>query len=174
MATPQSILEQLASMGFDTSGGWGSLGNLQSSDVAQTVGRHFMPASSYEGSTPYEEALSKAFLPSMFSSITPESLEASSMSYYSPRIGEAGKSLLSNLSQGLSGQKAVGASGGFAGSGAFGKYQQGVKDVYGKSLGSEIAKSFSARTQSLQSIQDLINQWQRSAIEIAPPKIDEG
>ena len=77
-------------------------------------------------------------------------------------------SLLSELLSKTSGKTARRATGGFAGSGAFEKYKKGVKDVYGRGMGTELSKAFSSKGQSLQSIQDLISKWAEHAQEIAP------
>ena len=41
--------------------------------------------------------------------------------------------------------------------------QQQAKDVYGQGMGDVLGKAMTAKTQSLGTIQDIINQWQQTA-----------
>lgn len=177
MATSmQSILDQLAGYGFDTSGG---IGDWSNQDIATTMGTYFgqTPFSGEPGDTDYEgmsdDDVQQAFLPQMFTQLSPELIKASSIKNYSPMIQSSQSSLLSELLSKTSGKTARRATGGFAGSGAFNKYKQGVKDVYGRGMGTELSKAFSSKGQSLQSIQDLISQWAEHAQEVAPAPWEE-
>lgn len=163
----QSILEQLAMYGFDTSQG---IQPWSSEEVAQTMGEYFTEFSE----TPMSETeVTSAFPPGMFTSISPESISQSSISHYSPLIQASQSTLLSDLLAKSTGKAARKATGGFTGSGGWDRYQKGAKDVYGKGMGTELSKAFGQRGQSLQSIQDLISQWAEHAGEIAPPGLPD-
>ena len=171
--TMQSILDQLAQYGFDTSEG---IGDWSSQDIATTMGTHFgqTPFSQDDDQYMSDEDIQQAFLPSMFTRLSPELIKASSIKQYSPMIQTSQSSLLSELLSKTSGKTARRATGGFAGSGAFEKYKKGVKDVYGRGMGTELSKAFSSKGQSLQSIQDLISKWAEHAREIAPAPWEPG
>ena len=164
MTSLSSLLSQLSEYGFNTSEG---IQPWTSQDIATTMGSYFGQQEGLDN--PMSEAeISEAFLPAMFSSLSPEAIKQSSISHYSPLIQSSQSTLLTDLIKGIGGKKAKAARGGFAGSGGWEKHKAGVRDVYGKSMGQELQKAFSSRGQSLQGIQDLINQWAEHAREIAP------
>ena len=172
MTSMQSILDQLAQYGFDTSQG---IQDWSSEDIASTMGSYYGGHSLGPGDNPMTPSeIEQAFPAAMFTAISPEAVKQSSISHYSPLIQASQSSLLSDLLAKSSGKTARRATGGFSGSGAWDRYQKGVRDVYGKGMGTELSKTLVQKGQSLQSIQDLISQWAEHAGEIAPPYIDTG
>tara|TARA_R110000824_G_scaffold39794_6_gene119956 strand:- start:626 stop:1105 length:480 start_codon:yes stop_codon:yes gene_type:complete len=149
----QSILDSLSSI-FGQGTSWGDMSGFTGGDISSQI------ASMYDL---YDEETGENMLdPSMFSTISPDMLRAASHKTYSPQIQAKGQSLLSGLYSGLGGQKARQAAGGFAGSSGFGKYQSGIKDVYGKEMTGAIAEAGQQRAQGLGNISDMISQWQET------------
>ena len=72
-------------------------------------------------------------------------------------------SMIPQLMSQLGGQQAKKAYGGFAGSGGAQMQQQQAKDVYGQGMQNTLTQAIGGKTQSLQTIQDIINQWQQTA-----------
>ena len=58
------------------------------------------------------------------------------------------------------------AAGGFAGSGQQQRYTQLAKDVYGKGMSDVLATTGQQRLSGLQNVQDIINQWRDTALEL--------
>ena len=124
--TMQSILDQLAQYGFDTSEG---IGDWSSQDIATTMGTHFgqTPFSQDDDQYMSDEDIQQAFLPSMFTRLSPELIKASSIKQYSPMIQTSQSSLLSELLSKTSGKTARRATGGFAG-----QSLQSIQDLISK------------------------------------------
>ena len=66
----------------------------------------------------------------------------------------------------MGGKQGRQAFGGFAGSGQQGMFTQQAKDVYGKGMADVLGDVSQQRTQGMQSIQDIINQWRETALRI--------
>ena len=127
--------------------GFGSSGQ----DVATQLGQQYLPNN--------PEMLTQQ----MFQGINPELIKSASMGAYSPLFQQKQSSLIPQLMAQLGGQQARKAYGGFAGSGGAQIQQQQAKDVYGQGMGNVLSQAMGAKTQSLGTIQDIINQWQATA-----------
>ena len=127
--------------------GFGSSGQ----DVATQLGQQYLPNN--------PEMLTQQ----MFQGINPELIKSASMGAYSPLFQQKQSSLIPQLMAQLGGQQARKAYGGFAGSGGAQIQQQQAKDVYGQGMGNVLSQAMGAKTQSLGTIQDIINQWQQTA-----------
>ena len=138
----QQLLAQLVGMGLGETG-FGSSG----SEIATQLGGQY----------------DQTFSPQIFQSINPELLSSASMGAYSPLFQQKQSSLIPQLMQQLGGQQAKKAYGGFAGSGGAQMQQQQAKDVYGQGMQNTLTQAMEGKTQSLQTIQDIINQWQQTA-----------
>ena len=144
----QQLLAQLQGMGLEGTG-FGSTG----ADVGGALAGQY-----------FNQNLEDSPLTSqMFQTINPELLKSASMGAYSPLFQQKQSSLIPQLMAQLGGQQARKAYGGFAGSGGAGMQQQQVKDVYGQGMQSTLTQAMGAKTQSLGTIQDIINQWQQTA-----------
>ena len=102
----------------------------------------------------------------LFTGITPGLLSGLYGKTYSPIIQAKQPSLIDSLSQSIGGQKGRQAHGGFSASGGWNKYQQGVKDVYGKGMTDIITGIGASRSQGFQNIFDLMSGWQQTAQNI--------
>ena len=142
----QQLLAQLQGMGLGDTG-FGSSGQ----DVATQLGQQYLPNN--------PEMLTQQ----MFQGINPELIKSASMGAYSPLFQQKQSSLIPQLMSQLGGQQARKAYGGFAGSGGAQIQQQQAKDVYGQGMGNVLSQAMGAKTQSLGTIQDIINQWQQTA-----------
>ena len=142
----QQLLAQLQGMGLGDTG-FGSSGQ----DVATQLGQQYLPNN--------PEMLTQQ----MFQGINPELIKSASMGAYSPLFQQKQSSLIPQLMSQLGGQQARKAYGGFAGSGGAQIQQQQAKDVYGQGMGNVLSQAMGAKTQSLGTIQDIINQWQATA-----------
>ena len=149
----QSILDSLSSI-FGEGMNWGDITGLTGQDIAGRI------------SSAYDIDL-EDLPPNMFTTIDPGMLAAGSYKTYAPQLQAKGQNLLSGLYSGLGGQKARQAAGGFAGSSGFGKYQSGVKDVYGREMTGAISEVAQQRSQGLSNISDIINQWKQTGQRIA-------
>ena len=148
----QSILDSLESMGFAPSS-FSNLSTITPEQIASVL------QSEYD--------LTDQDIPaSMFQSISPEMLQAASFSTYTPQIQAQGQSMLPGLYKSLGGQQAQQAKGGFAGTSAFAKQQEGARDVYGKSMTDVLSSVRGQQSQGIGMISDLINQWQTTAQRI--------
>ena len=148
----QSILDSLQSLFGNVQ--WGDLSGFSGQDIASQIAQTYGIE---------DEDLS----PAMFATINPQMLAGGSYKTYAPQLQAKGQSLLSGLRSGLGGQKARKAAGGFAGSGGFGSYTGGVKDVYGKEMTGAITEVGQQRMQGLGNISDIINQWKQTGQRIA-------
>jgi hypothetical protein len=148
----QSILESLQNLfGFEGSQ-WGDLSRLTGGDIADKIANMY--------------GIEEDLPATMFQSLTPGMLASASYKTYAPQIQAKGQSLLTGLRSGLGGQKARTAAGGFAGSGGFGRYSQGIKDVYGKEMTGAITETSQQRMQGLGNVSDIMNQWQQAGQRI--------
>ena len=142
--TIQQLLAQLQNMGLGGTGFQSSSGQIES-----TLG--------------HEYGVGSFLTPEMFQTINPELLKSASLGGYSSLFQQKQSQMIPQLMQQLGGQQAKKAFGGFAGSGGAGMQQQQAKDVYGKGMQDTLTQAVGGRGQSLQTIQDIINQWQTTA-----------
>ena len=148
----QSILDSLEEMGFGSLN-WNELSNLTPESISSVFQQHYN--------------LTEENIPSaLFQSISPEMLQGARYSSYAPQVQAKGQSMLSDLQLGLGGEKAKLAAGGFSGSGGFKKQQEGVKDVYGKSMTDTLSSVRQQQSKGINLISDLISQWHSSAQRI--------
>ena len=147
----QQLLAQLADMGFESDVLSGGLSGLTGSQIETGVG------------SAYSDSVQDMLNESMFQTINPELLKSASIGAYSPMFQQKQSSLIPQLMAQLGGQQAKKAYGGFAGSGGAQMQQQQAKDVYGQGMQNTLTQAIGGKTQSLQTIQDIINQWQQTA-----------
>lgn len=153
MAMIDDILSQLQSMGIGTGQDFMGISQLGSSDIAQALQGQY--------------GLTEQQLPtSLFQPISQDLLKGGLGSTYSPQIQSTGQDLISQMIQGAQGQLGTQAAGGFAGSGQQTRFTGGVKDVYGKGMTDVLASTGKQRAQSMQAVQDMINQWQSQALKV--------
>jgi hypothetical protein len=150
----QQLLAQLQSMGFTQDQLSGGLGGLTSEQIMQQSGQAVGLDTGQ---------ISEFLTPQMFQTLNPALLKSASMGAFSPIFQQKQQSLVPQLIAAQSGQEAKRAYGGFAGSGGATMQQQQAKDVYGKGMQDVLTQSMGAKTQSLGTIQDIINQWQATA-----------
>ena len=149
----QSILDSLQSAGFQNMA-FSQLNQLTPEQIASTFAQQYN--------------LDQEDLPStMFQPIKQNLLQATNWGTYSPAVEAEGQTKLQGLYKGLGGTGATQAAGGFAGSGGFGKYQGGIKDVYGREMTGSITEVGQQRMQGLGNISDIINQWKQTGQRIA-------
>ena len=152
MAMIQDILAQLQNMGISADS-YGGISGITPQEIQSGLSGAF--------------GVSSSDLPSsMFTSIGSDVLKGGMAGTYSPMIEATGASLLGGLTQSMGGQEGRQAAGGFAGSGQQSRFQQQAKDVYGKGMTDVLGQSAGQRTQSLQSVMDIINKWKESALKI--------
>ena len=152
MALLQDILSQLGQMGLGTS----TLGGIAGFD----------PSAISKGLSQTYDISEKDLPSSLFQGISAGTLEGGMAKTFSPMIEATGESLLGKLTQQVGGKAGRQAFGGFAGSGQQGAFTQQAKDVYGKGMTDVLGQVSQQRTQGLQSIQDMINQWRETALRI--------
>ena len=150
----QQLLAQLGGMGFNQDQLSGGLGGLTSEQIMQQSGQ----AAGLTG-----EQVGEFLTPQMFQTLNPNLLKSASMGAYSPLFQQKQSSMIPQLIAQQSGQQARKAYGGFAGSGGAQMQQSQAKDVYGKGMQDVLGQAMGAKTQSLGTIQDIINQWQETA-----------
>ena len=152
MAMIQDILAQLQSMGISADS-YGGISEITPQEIQSGLTGAF--------------GVQAGDLPSsIFTSIGSDVLKGGMAGTYSPMIEATGSSLLGNLTQSMGGQEGRQAAGGFAGSAQQSRFQQQAKDVYGKGMTDVLGQSARQRTQSLQSVMDVINKWKESALKI--------
>ena len=147
----QQLLAQLADMGFESDVLSGGLSGLTGSQIETGVG------------SAYSDSVQDMLNASKFQTINPELLKSASIGAYSPMFQQKQSSLIPQLMAQLGGQQAKKAYGGFAGSGGAQMQQQQAKDVYGQGMQNTLTQAIGGKTQSLQTIQDIINQWPQTA-----------
>ena len=157
MALLQDILQSLTDVGLSQGTGWGGdymgISSLDPDDIASKLSTYF--------DIPEQD------LPAhMFQGISSDVLRAGLGSTYSPQVAASGYSLLGKLQETMGGQKSNLAAGGFAGSGQQQRYTQLAKDVYGKGMSDVLATTGQQRLSGLQNVQDIINQWRDTALEL--------
>ena len=103
----------------------------------------------------------------MFQTISPASLQQTYGKTYRPLMEASGQSFAENLITSMSNKVGKQAAGGFAGSGQHGRYQQNVRDVYGKEMSKVLSEAGKSRTASLSGISDLISSWKDLASQVA-------
>ena len=158
MALLQDILDDLGGMGFASgTGGWGGgymdIANISPGDISGVLRSHF--------------DLGTQDLPShMFQGISSDILRSGLASTYAPQVQAGGQSLLGELQKTMYGKEGRAASGGFAGSAQQQKFTQGAKDVYGKGMSDVLAQTGQQQMHGLQNVQDIINQWRDTALQL--------
>ena len=159
MALLQDILGSLTDMGFQSGTGssWGGdymgIQDITPDKISSTLQGYFN--------------LGQSDLPShMFQGISSDILRSGLSSTYSPQIEAVGQSLLGDLQKTMYGKEGRAAAGGFAGSSQQQKFTQGAKDVYGKGMSDVLAKTGQQQVQGLQNVQDIMNQWRDTALQL--------
>lgn len=145
----QQLLEQLEGMGLS---GFGA----QSEDIASQL------TSQYGlGATPLTGE--------MFQTISPGLVKGASMSAYSPLFQQKQGAMMTDLMTTLGGGETKKAYGGFAGSGGAQFAQQKARDVYGKGMQDVLTQATGAKSHSLATIQNIIDQWRSTAQSFVGP-----
>ena len=86
---------------------------------------------------------------------------------YSPLVEAKGKTLLSGLTDSLYGKGGKMAAGGLApGSRSWGRHKDKAKDVYGGAFTDFLTGVNQSRTAGLQNVQDMINKWIETGLEV--------
>ena len=150
----QQLLAQLSGMGLGEEG-FGATG----ADVAAQLCEQYDLLSETDDAGVFNNLLTQQ----MFQPINPELIKSASIGAYSPLFQQKQSSLLPQLMAKMGGTDARKAFGGFAGSGGAQMQQQQAKDIYGQGMGDVLSQAMGAKTQSLGTIQDVINQWQQTA-----------
>ena len=103
----------------------------------------------------------------MFPGIGQSQVDALLGRTYSPLIETKGQGFLNEM---LSAVRKGGAkaSGGFAGSGQEQRFQQNVRDVYGKQMTDVLSGIGSSKAKASQNIQDTIDAYRQIALQMAP------
>ena len=159
MALLQDILGSLTDMGFQsgTGGSWGGdymgIQDITPESIASTLQNYF--------------GLTSQDMPAhMFQGISSDILKSGLSSTYSPQVQAGGQSLLGDLQKTMYGKEGRAAAGGFAGSSQQQRFTQGAKDVYGKGMSEVLAQTGQQQMHGLQNVQDIINQWRDTALQI--------
>tara|TARA_R110002020_G_scaffold102635_1_gene240867 strand:- start:2281 stop:2757 length:477 start_codon:yes stop_codon:yes gene_type:complete len=150
----QQLLSQLSGMGLGD-GGFGS----QQEDIFGAMHQEYFQSDPEYTGTIEDSPLTEG----MFQTISPNLVRSASMGAYSPLFQQSSQNLIPQLLAQLGGQQARKAHGGFAGSGGAMRQQSLAKDVYGKGMQDTLNRAMAGKTQSLGTIQDIINQWQSTA-----------
>ena len=145
----QQLLAQLQNLGLGGGTTQGA-GGLSGSDIQQAMGGQY-------------PAIADMLQSNMFQTISPELWKGASISQYSPLFQQKQSSLLGNLFKAGQGKEAKQQYGGFAGAGAQTFAQSQAKDVYGKGMQDVLTQAVGGMSQSQQTIQDIISQWQQTA-----------
>ena len=153
MAMIDDIMQQLQGMGLNIGGGFGSIGGFDPSQISQALQGQY--------------GLTSQQLPSsLFRPISEGLLKGGLASTYSPQVESTGQTLIDKMLTQTQGQAGKQAFGGFSGSGQQQRFAGQAKDVYGKGMTDVLAQTGRQRSQSLQGIQDMINQWQSQALQV--------
>lgn len=118
-------------------------------------------------STLYNIDNTGALTAGMFPGIGQSQVDALLGRTYSPLIETKGQGFLNEM---LSAVRKGGAkaSGGFAGSGQEQRFQQNVRDVYGKQMTDVLSGIGSSKAKASQNIQDTIDAYRQIALQMAP------
>ena len=159
--TIEDILAQLQDYGMELPGGgtYGDISGINQESIMQAMHNIWFP------DTEYEDTLLR---PEMFSTISPQMVESTYGKTYSPMVqSKVQGTLLSDLMATTRGQKATKAAGGFSGSGQFGQYERGARDVYGRGAGDVLATRQQGISSGVGGIQDLMADWGQQASELS-------
>ena len=116
MAMIDDIMQQLGNLGLSVSGGFSGLPSVSPEQISSALQSQY--------------GLSSEQLPtSLFQPISGDLLRGALAGTYSPQIEATGSTLLSNMLESGTGQKAAQAAGGFAGSGQQHQFSSQIKDV---------------------------------------------
>ena len=154
MALMDDILQQLQGLGFGGSYGFGDISGFTPEQIQLAMQSSFDLG---------PQDLNSA----MFQGISEDLLSGAMGKTYSPFLQATGQNLLGDLATQMGGKTARQAGGGFAGSGQFQQFESGARDVYGKGMAGALTGVQEKQSRSLQSIQDIINSWRKSAGEIS-------
>ena len=153
MALIQDIIGQLQDFGFDIQS-FSDIGSITPGQISSEL------QSFYD--------LTGADLPAhLFQGISSDLVRSGLGKTYSPQIEARGSTLLSDLQRTYSSPQATQAYGGFAGSGQQQSFAQSAKDVYGKGMTDVLGQVSGQRLSGLQNVQDVINQWRQTALDIS-------
>ena len=151
MALIQDIIGQLQDFGFDIQS-FGDIGGITPGQISSQL-------QSFYGTSD---------LPShLFQGISSDLVRSGLAKTYSPQIEAKGSTLLSDLQKTFSSPQATKAYGSFADSGQQQDFAQSAKDVYGKGMTDVLGQASGQRLSGLQNVQDIINQWRQTALDIS-------
>ena len=128
------------------------MGQTSSQDIASMMG------------TRYGISDPNLLKPELFQSLTPQMIGATQMGTYNPIIEAGSQPLLQNL---ISGSQTKGLTGGFAGSGGYGSQMAGMKDVYGRGVGSVMQSAEQMRGQAEQQAMGILAGYGQTAQSLA-------
>ena len=153
MSLITDIVRQLQDFGLDISS-FSDIGGITPTDISERL------QSFYD--------IEAEDLPAhLFQGISPDLVKSGIGKTYSPQIEASGSNLLSDLYKTYSSPQATQAYGGFAGSGQQQQFAESAKDVYGKGMSNVIFETAKQRMGGLQNIQDIINQWRETSLDIS-------
>ena len=144
----QQLIAMMQGMGIDATGS--NLADITQEQIQEGIGGMF------------SDEVAGMLKPEMFQTLNPSLLKSASIGSYSPVFQQQQSNLLSDLLSKTQGRKVRGAMGGFAGTGAASVAQNQARDVYGKGMQDTAAKALGARSQSLQTMKDIIEQWKKT------------
>ena len=150
----QEILDLLESMGFGQMG-WQDIPNITGTQIGSNLGDLF--------------DFGASFNQGLFQPVSIQQMQNLLPSTYTPFMTAAQQPLLSDLISKTGGKQAKAAAGGFAGTGAYGKFTGQAKDVYGKGMSDTLGSIAQSRGQQQGAIMDLINQWRETAAGLTDP-----
>ena len=155
MAQVQNILQQLQQMGLlQSQQGYYDIAGIDPGQISSSL------ASTY--------GLEPSDIPShLFQGIPLDFLQAGVQKTYSPLLQSKTSSLLDNLYTSLSGKGAKTAAGGLApGARSWGRHKRKARDVFGGEAATMLSGIGESRAAGLQNIQDMINQYRETAMDI--------
>lgn len=156
MITVEQILEQISGLNVESPAGPGSftgLATLDAGDILQGMEETY--------------SLQGMLSSGMFETISPNLIAGALQKTYSPMLSQSNKNLLGDLVRSTQGSEGAKAAGGFAGSGFYEDYVSQARDVYGQKAGAMLGDIQMKKQASLQGIQDIIQNWQDQAIQLA-------
>ena len=153
--TIQDIMQQLQSYGLGQYDDFSDISNITGSQIDIALSDMF--------NITEEDDLTA----NMFQEIQPATMSQAYGKTYRPLMESTGASFAENLITSMQGKKAKQAAGGFAASGQQNRYQQNVRDVYGKEMADVISGVGKSRSSALSGISDLISGWKDFASQVA-------
>ena len=145
----QELLAQIQGMGIGVEGS--NMAGLTQEQIQTGIGGQ------------YSSDVQAMLKPEMFQTLSPELLRSGSISAYSPMFQQKQQNMLGQLMSSMQGKKVQQSMGGLAGTGATQFAQSQAKDVYGKGMQNVFTQAQAGKTESLKSLQAIIDNWKETA-----------